>query len=221
MRAEIRRLLRETDEASSFWDNTDLLDLWNQSKDYRELQLMQGHEGYGVVTLIRDIVDGKQAYELPETAERVKRISIETEDGKLQFPINRNERWNQPTWERTVGSSGFFLRHTYRIQGNHLFLDPKPTYDRKGGLIIEVEQLSERTISDTDKLPDSWPTFAETLLILDTAIAAYDMEGADAAGDSILTSYMLRRTEYSSRWEDFIETRSFGLVFATPHKLGP
>ena len=98
MRAEIRRLLRETTASLSYCDDTDLLDYFNQAIDLRTMDMADAHEGWVADVINADIVGSQKEYTLPEGTGRVKRVLLifRNTPNTIEIPLSRNERWSEP-----------------------------------------------------------------------------------------------------------------------------
>jgi hypothetical protein len=216
---EVFRMLRETDD--EFFDRQDLIDLWNQAKDEREMELHGAHEGFGLARISTDLVAGQADYEIPEDMGRLKRV-LRVVQGQ-EIPLGRDELWSGPVAQESTGSGPTYLP-SYRLVGSMIRLSPAPSADEADpALIIEFEASTERMTEDTHKLPMDWPIFSETLLVLDTWEAAYQIERT--MGEAPTEKYDVnpirkRRDTFAAKWADYCETRSFGRSFAERFSLG-
>lgn len=223
-RAELRRLLRETTAANSYWDDTDLLDYYNQAIDLRTIDLAQANEGWVTDPVQTDIIANQAEYLLPEGTGRVKRVLRVFNPGtnnEVKVPLTRFERWSYPTPKYSgIGDS----RHTptYRLVGDLLYLEPPPTTSETNGLLLEIDVAPARISLDTDKLDQRFPDIMETLLIYDAWDLALGVELSMGSDVNQATIDRLSRfhQKYEARFLDYIETRSFGRVFSLPYSLG-
>lgn len=219
IKAEIYRNLREAEAEAPTFEPELLLDLWNESKDLREMEMCDQHEGFFVRRFTTDIVipsaDQPAQYDIPEDAGRVKRVLRIFEDGSERALI-RDEKYSE-TVERSATGSGDGYTPTFRLMGNRIVLEPPPTFAQAAGLAIEMEQATERFADDSSVLDDDWPVYAESLLILDTVIAAFDTEETQEGADpQVISGFRRRRNAYEARWWQFCAERTRGRTFATP-----
>ena len=224
MRAELRRLLRETTAADSFWTDPDLLDLFNSAIDLRNMQLGDAHEGWSTITADIDLVADQGNYAIPEGTDRIKRILIVKTEGSATFevPLTRNERWTEPLYQTsgsTVGRIGQIP--TYRVKGEFITLEPKPTEAVVRGLKIELEAPSARLVNDGDKLALRFPGVIETLLIYDTWDLALGVEDAQGNIDPNVRGRLKAfHRQFEASFFEYTSVRSYGRVFSTPYHLG-
>jgi hypothetical protein len=224
MRSEIRRLLRETTSATSFWDDTDLLDMFNQVADLRANQMMAVDEGWFTDRLEADIVANQKEYTLPEGTDRVKRILLQFTEGGItrETPLIRHERWSESmaTVSGTATTAGGTLP-TYRLVGELIYLEPPPTVARTNGLVIESESLPARLTVDGSKLSLKFPSLCETLLIYDTWDVALGVEDAQGNVDGQVRGRLQRfHQKYEAAFLELITSRSNGRHFSTAFSLG-
>lgn len=215
---EVFRMLRETE--GDFFDRQDLVDLWNQAKDEREMELHGTHEGFGLVRVSTSLVAGEPDYEIPEDMGRLKRV-LRVSQG-MEVPLARDELWSGTVQQESSGSGVTYLP-SYRLKGSSLRLSPAPSADEADGIIIEFEATTERMTEDAHKLPLDWPIFSETLLVLDTWEAAYQIErtmGEAPSEKYDVNPIRKRRDVFAAKWSDYCETRSFGRSFAERFSLG-
>ena len=212
LRTDVRRLLNDEDSSNPHLSDADLLALFNESKDHREMHLFDQHEGWGVFRYSDSIVAGQQEYALPEETARIRTVFIVDSGGAIKRAIQQDRQFSGTYQGDDVqaGTNNF----TYSLKDNHIFLYPCPSAAVTNGLQIELETATDRIANDSDKLPDSWPPFAETLLVLDTAIAALEMQ-ATAEGDlgeSQITFLIRRRGRYEESWDDYTASRTTSYV---------
>jgi len=225
LRTEIRRLVREPDENNSGWTNPEINDVINRMKDLREMQLQGTGEGFSVSINDTDLITDQAEYSLPEESGRVRRVIRFIETLGLFVPLEREEKIEEVTWVNGTFAGLAFTNEnyvpTYRILDNHIILSPPPTFNLTDGLRIEMESATQRLDEDTDTLPGSWPIFAETLLVYDSAVGLYDMEYAQIAPpEGIIHSLVVERDRYERQWWDYIQDRSFGPSYSQPLDLG-
>ncbi len=225
LRAEVKRLLGPVGD-DPFWTRELLADLFNAEKDLREMQLEDVHEGFSVRAFVTDLVvpptGQPAAYLIPLHAGRFKRVLRRFQDGS-EVPLERNEQLQGGS---TLGYLGGDLSYvpSYRLMGAYLVLDPPPGVPESGGLKIEMEECSSRIESDGDYLPAGWPLILETLLVLDTAGAAFDVEAAQdvvsQVRDKVMTPLVGRQRRMEATFLQWIETRSAGVQSVEPFCLG-
>jgi hypothetical protein len=211
LRTDVRRLLND-DGSTQHYSDADLLALFNESKDHREMHLFDQHEGYGVFRYSDDLVAGQQEYALPEETARVRTIFIVESGGARKHVIHQDRQFAGSYLGDDTQAS--YARFSYSIKDNHVFLYPCPSESITGGIQYELETASDRIANDSDKLPDSWPPFGETLLVLDTAIAALETQ-ATAEGDlgeSQITFLIRRRGRYEDLWNDYTASRTTSYI---------
>jgi hypothetical protein len=222
MLAEIRQLLRETTAADSFWTDAELLAYWNQAMDLRVMDLAEAHEGWVTDIVDADTVQGQTEYTLPEGTGRVKRLLWVTGQGNqtVYTPMIRDERWNSSlVQDSTAFGTGSIP--AYRLVGELILLEPAPATSRTNGIRIEVESAPARFTTGTDELAQRFPDIMETLLIYDTWDIALGVEDAQGNIDPSAQGRLKKfHQKYEGRFINFIETRTFGKVFAQPFYLG-
>jgi hypothetical protein len=215
---ELYVLLAE-EQGDSTWTDAQLLILWNEARDEREMQLHLAHEGFGVVRMKRSLVANQAQYDLPADAGRVVRVLRRFSDGS-EKPLVRTELISEGESRDSVGNDRGYMP-TYRFLGVNLVLIPPPSQAETDGIIIEMAQLPDEFSGNDSTLPLDWPIFTERLLTLDVAYFAYEMEAATSAeGDPPINPYARRRARYEEFWMQYIEERSQGRVFAQPFNLG-
>jgi hypothetical protein len=214
--AEIRLMLRESSAATSYWTDAQLLLLFNLHMDRRALQLQNAVEGYFTDSAAQNIVAGTASYALPEGTGRPRRIMIRRTSGgnTVDIPIERNERWTQPSYSSTTGVDYTYCLPTFKFHGANVILSPTPNVSMTNGLVIEFECLPARVTSaggEASKLHLAFPDIAETLLTYDTVVAAFDMESAqNDLAPEYTAGIRLTHSLLSSNWDDYIELRTQG-----------
>jgi hypothetical protein len=211
LRTEIRLLLN--DEGSNpFHSDADLLLLFNQCKDLREMHLFEQHEGWGVYRYTDNIVAGQQEYALPEETARIRTVFVVDSGGDIKKAIHQDRQFTG-TYLGDNTQSGYHT-FTYSLKDNHLFLYPCPSSSVTGGLQLELEAATDRIANDNDKLPDSWPPFVETLLCLDTAVSALEAQatGEGDQGESQINWLIRRRGRYEDQWDSFTAARTTSYI---------
>lgn len=184
------------------------------------MHLFEQHEGYGVFRYSDSIVAGQQEYALPEETGRVRTVFIVQSGGALKRAIHQDRQFSGTYQGDDTQTSS--LNFTYSLKDNHIFLYPCPSESVTNGLQFELETPTDRIENDSDKLPDSWPPFAETLLVLDTAIAALEMQ-ASAEGDlgeSQLNPLRIRRGRYEEQFDSYTASRTTSYVTSPGYNWG-
>lgn len=220
LEAEIFRRLRET-KGSSYWSdgtNDQILDFANQAKDMREMEMHNAYEGYGLVSYTADLVQDQALYAMPSGGSRVWRIFRVFSDGS-EKPLVRYERITHGLDASFVHTGDQYFP-TYRMVGNQIKLEPSPGEAIAAGLRIEVEEASARFSGPDSLLPADWPILSETLIVLDTVLLALSHEDSEDPGAIDVTRSLREREGYASRWNQYIETRTRGLVTGERFSLG-
>lgn len=216
LREEIRRLINETSATNPGLDNALILDVFNRKKDYREMQLQDTGEGFSVTWHDADIVAGQTEYSLPAQVGRLRKISRYIASETLYVPLEREEKNTEPTYVGGSFGDESYLPN-YRLVDNHIILSPPPTEDITNGLRIEMEAATDRIVNDDDCLPDSWPLFAETLLVYDTVMELYNAEFSQGIPpEGILTTLANDLARYEGMWLQYVDKRSFGPTYTEP-----
>jgi hypothetical protein len=125
IRTDVRRLLNDEDSSSPHWSDADLLALFNECKDHREMHLFEQHEGYGVYRYSDSIVAGQQEYALPEETGRVRTVFIVQSGGAMKRAIHQDRQYAGTYQGDDTQTSS--LNFTYSLKDNHLFLYPCPS----------------------------------------------------------------------------------------------
>lgn len=212
-RDHIRRRLNDEDATTPHWSDADLLSFYNDCKDELELHFDFLNEGWNVFRYNDNLVAGQQEYALPEETGRLLRI-FRVESGGERKQVVHQDRQFDGTYSGDDTQSGT-VHFTYSLKDNHVFLYPCPSESITAGLQYELEIATDRIVNDSDKLPDSWHPFAETLLNIDTAIAALETEATSDGedGDSSQIRLLRRRRErLAGRLEDVVFNRTNSYV---------
>jgi hypothetical protein len=224
IRADIRAMLREPTEATSYWTNAQLLLLFNLQMDLRALQLQNEIEGFFTTSAAQNIVAGTSSYALPEGTGRPRRILLRRTSGgnTVDIPLARDEKWDRTGYNPSTGVDFTYQLPTYRLQGANVILTPGPTIALANGLVIEYECLPDRIAADGDKLALAFPDVAETLLTYDTVVAAFDMEASQSDLEPEYTAGIrLTHSMLAAQWDAYIALRSqTSPVRGTPLNLG-
>lgn len=219
LKAEIYLLLRQQ-EATSRFSAELLLACWNENKDLREMELGDQEEGVFVRRFYTDIVvppvNEPALYKFPPQISRLRRVLRIFEDGD-EKPLDRFERIGEGVARNYSGSRDLYLP-TFRLMDDSIVLEPPPDFTQTDGLAFEAEVPPDLFADNMSMLSDSWPIYAETLLVLDTAISALDTE-ENQAGNSqeIISGIWRRRERYEKRWELYTAARVKSRTFAAPN----
>lgn len=213
LRTDIRRWLNDEDVSTPHWSDADLLAFFNECKDEREMHLFTQAEGYGVFRYSDSIVAGQQEYALPEEAAAIRTVFIKTSGGEYKKAIHQDRQF-AGSYQGDTTQSGTAYGYTYQLLDNHLFLYPCPSESVTDGIQYHLEATSERIANDSDKVPDSWPPFIETLLIYDTAISALDQQstGEGDLGESQRNFLSRKRERYEDLWDNYTASRTTSYV---------
>lgn len=213
LRDDIRRWLND-DSTPTQWSDADLLAFFNESKDHREMELYEQHEGYGVFRYNDSLVAGQQEYALPEETGRIRTLWIVDSGGSQKRAVQQDRQFTGTYLgdDNQAGTS----HYSYSLKDNHVFLYPCPSQSVTNGLQFEIEVATERIVNDNDKLPDSWPPFIETLLVYDTAIAALDQQSTSEGdqGESQRLFLSRRRERYEDMWFEYTASRTTSVVMS-------
>lgn len=207
----IRRYLKEPTAAKSHWTDPLLQDLFNAQYLRRCAQLQMTFEGWFVNVANRDITADQARYSWPVGFQRETKLEIVRSDGST-IPIQRYERHGEGN-PATGGVADTYFP-TWRTMGNGYILEPTPQATTTGGLRIEFEGLPAKVSADDDSIHPSFPDQLDDILVLDTAIAALDVEGMQESGRAV--SLLRLRQEWDLDWERFIERRTINRPQVVP-----
>ncbi len=213
-RTAIRNYLKESNAATSYWNNVFLDQMFNAQYRKRAAQLIMAFEGWFVSVVTRDITADQARYAFPDGMQRVQKMELVREDGRT-VPILRYERHREynPASSNS-GTSGESYLPTWRLQGNGFVLEPTPGQTVTDGLQLEYAGIPVALSTEDDYLHPSWPELFEELLILDTVVAAFDAEGNQESG--LLRSIIRQRMEWEEQFERFIEQRAIATQEVEP-----
>lgn len=220
---DIRPILRETTAATSYWGDPELLLYANLSIDRRAIEMMDKGEGFFVDRHRADLVANQAEYLLPEGYDRIKRVLIQRTEGNsvLEYPLVRDEKLGTAVHHSSSGINSEGYCPTYRLQGDLIYLEPRPTFSRTNGLVFEMQNAPTRLTGDASELDADFPALMETMLVLDVvelAWAVEDSQGNVAPEARGRMAYVHRA--YEKHWERLIRARSHGRVFAQRLALG-
>ncbi|MFQ5753144.1 MAG: hypothetical protein ACE5HI_14220 [bacterium] len=201
--AATRNYLNEQDPNQSFWKQEFLKQLFNAAYRRRSAQMMQAFEGWFINVAVRDLTADQAIYSWPSNFQRCTKLELVRSDGRT-VPIEALERHFHSNARPTPATDQYFP--TYRPLGNGFVLEPAPQTDFAGGLKIEYEGLPAQLSAESDRLHPSWPIIYEELLVLDTAVAAFDAEQMLEAGGQP-RSLLRLRNEFEIDFLAFIDRR--------------
>lgn len=226
LRAQIRRILLETDSSNSFWSDTLLLDLVNHAIEQRSLELGESHEGWIRQAYLADTVADQREYALPEGIERVRAVFqvFSSSGGTEEIQLNRNDRIGEDYYEPASSTSvRGGRRPEYRLLDNLLLIEPPDPETRTNGLRLEVDALPPLITGDSDEISLLFPLSTETLLVYDVVMMAIGVEDSQGnqddsrQGHSQLKAFH-RRLEAS--WRAVIAVRNQSRVYGPAFNLG-
>ena len=225
LRAAIRRLLRETAAANSFWTDATLLDLFNDALDKRFIEMVEEDEGWSVDEYTTSLVANQREYVLPEGGDRIRRVwLIRTEGGRTtEIEVGRDERPFDGV-VHGVGNSaiaGNWYRPTYRLLGDLLVLEPRPDTALTDGLRVEFEAPHVKLTGDSSKIPTRYPIVLETLLKYDTAVKAFALENNQDKPDvDYVAGLREDRDAFERAFREYIKRRQSSIMYSRPLQLG-
>lgn len=203
LRERTRNYLTETIPESSFWSVTFLDQLINGAYMRRCSQLIMAFEGWFTNVAVRDLVANKDRYAFPDGFQRLSKIELVRSDGRT-VPIQRNERHAQVNHSET-GAIDDQYTPFYRPVGNGFVLEPMPLSTVTQGVRIHYEGKPETLSDAADQLHPSFPDLFDELLVLDSAVMAFDAEGAQESGQ--VQTILRLREEYEFDFRRFIDQR--------------
>lgn len=224
LETEVRRMLRETVVAESFWTAADILDAMNRCIDFRMLEMAEEGENWFVSQYVTNIVANQREYELPSNGGRPRRIALRYTSGSqvAELDLWRNERIGED-YHSASGSIGTWLggRPTARLLENLLLLEPPPTQAVTQGLLIEIEVAPPRLALTTDTIPDPFPDLFETLLIFDTWDELIGVEDAQGNTNPEQMGRLQKKHRKVERaWQNYISVRMDSRVLGKAFSLG-
>lgn len=226
LKAVIRRKLRETIAAKSYWSDTELLDYWNEAMDLRIMGLDLQHEGWCTQILKADLVANQREYSWPEGAGKLRKVFLIKTTGAVveRFRLDRDEKIDDgyilSNTTATVGVTGWLP--TYRMVGELILLEPAPTVSVTQGLELEGDFSAIFFDEDTDKLDLEFPVQLENLLIYDTCEQALAVEAAQGnlPNPESLTRMQRWHQRYEKIFDDWTATRTQGPTYGARHYWG-
>jgi len=160
-------------------------------------------EGWFVNIAQRNIVAQQAQYAFPSGFLRLQKLELVRTDGRT-IPLTRFERHD--SINPTEGESGDQYSPNYRLIGNGFTLEPKPIESVTNGLQLEYAGVPVELSADGDSFHPSFPEIFEELIVLDTAVSAFDAEYAQESG--AMRSLLRLRAEWEMDWDRFIDQRA-------------
>lgn len=198
---QVRRYLRETNPATSYWSDDFLAQLFNAAYRKRCADLALAHEGYFTIVTQTPLVADQAFYNWPADFERLIKLEIVRSDGRT-IPLRRFERHAEINTPPEPGGDTYYP--TFRPRGNGFVLEPAP---KTGESTLQMEYIRTppKLVNDTDTVLDDFPGTYEELLVLDTALMALDAEGSLETG--AVRALLRQRAEWEMNWDRYIESR--------------
>jgi len=207
----VRRYVGEETAAKSFWSDDLIKQVFNSQYRKRCGQLVMSYEGYFTIVATRDTVTEQERYAWPNGFERLQKIEIVRSDGRT-VPL---ERWERHYNVKSAPAlSGDAYTPAYRPIGSGFVLEPAPIEGVAGQLRIEFIGTPEELTEDDDSLHSDFPSMYDELIVLDTAIALFDVEQAQEEGR--MRSLLRQRQEWEMQFERFIDNRMISSSSITP-----
>ena len=219
LRAEIRRMVKESRPNDQGFSDDIILDAFNRCKDLREMDLTDTGQGHNIEVYYADLVAGQEDYSIPTQGARTRRLLRYVAAQNTFYPVEMEGLQIYPTYMGGIFSDENYFP-TYRILGASYILTPPPSVDIPAGLRIELESPSSRITAVNQALPQNWDFYGESMLIYDTVIELYDIEGAQGMPtEGMLSSLVIKRNEYLQAWKNHIPQRSFGPRYTQPMNI--
>jgi len=198
----VRRYLKEENAAKSHWKDDFLKHLFNTQYRRRCAQLHMAYEGFFTEVAIRDLIANSERYAWPAGFERLTKMELVRSDGRT-VPIERFERHIDV--KQIPQTGGDTYRPHFRPIGSGFVLEPAPNEAVVGGLRIEFLTTPTELTNDSDLIHSDFPSMLDEILVLDTAVAAFDQEGQQETGQ--LRTLLRLRQEWELDWERYIDNR--------------
>lgn len=207
----VRRYLKETDATKSHWSDDFLKHLFNAQYRRRSAQLHMAHEGFFTIVATRDLVAEQARYAWPAGFSRLLKMELVRDDGRT-VPIERFERHRDVNF--SPSTSGDTYKPTFRPIGSGFVLEPAPVEGDEDALRIEYVGIPEELTANGDSLHSDFPKILDELLVLDTAVAAFDQEGMQETGQ--FRTLLRLRQEWELDWERYVDGRMVMSQQVTP-----
>lgn len=218
---EIRRFIKEPDENDTGFDTQEIIDHLNRAVRFREMQLYNTGENYGLALHDINLVADQPYYEVPTQGARIRRVLRYISADDRYVPLEREELHIQESFGSTTSSSADEYVPTYRVLSNSIALSPPPPSNITNGLRIELEETGDRLLNNNDTLPDEFPFYVEDLLVYDTVVALYAAEGtlSNESQDSDFASLERLAAKYEIEWQRYIMNRVNSPTFVSGWSL--
>jgi hypothetical protein len=200
----IRRYLRETNKATSFWSESFLQQMFNKSYLRRCGQLIMAYEGWFTVIATRDLTANKDRYGFPTGLQRLLKLELVRSGGRTQ-PLERWERHDESNSSSNSAGAGDQYFPRFRPLGNGFVLEPGPNETVSDGIRMEYTGLPQELTGSGDAMHPSFPEIYDELVVLDTVVTALYAEGLHEMGPSRAINKM--REEWEWDWDRFIDNR--------------
>ena len=102
----------------------------------------------------------------------------------------------------------------YRAIGSGFVLEPAPSVGVAGQIRMEYIGTPTELTESNDMLNSDFPTIYDELIVLDTAVALFDVEQAQEEGR--MRSLLRQRAEWEMQFERFIDNRMISSNKVTP-----
>src|SRR5574337_1189257 len=173
--SRVRIYLKEPSESNSYWKNTAIKQFFNACYRRRCAQIQMAYEGQFVLHTSMDLVSGQDIYTWPTDFQRLNKMELVRTDGTT-YPIHRQER-HYAANPGVPNSDQNTYFPTYRPVDQGFKLEPFPSFNATAGLRLEYLGLPPR-LEDTSYLSPDFPAQFDELLVLDTAMAAFQQESS-------------------------------------------
>lgn len=210
----IRTYLREPDATKSWWSDANLIAFFNSNYWRRCAQIEMAHAGAFQISTSVNLVANTATYNWPSGFQKLIKVEILRSNGDT-IPIMRQERHYGINPGNPSADQNTYNPNYRPVQGG-ITLEPVPVVSVTNGLIIHYLGLPTRLSSGSDTLHSDFPYIFDELLVLDTAITAYQQEGNLEDLQGLRRSLELMRAEFEVDWERYIENRIIAPSFVEP-----
>ncbi len=199
----VRRWIREETAAKSRFSTEFLQQIINTHDQLRAADLHQAYEGFFTFQGTRDLIADQTRYAWPSGFTKLLRMELVRSDGR-RVPIQRHERHFGIFFpEGATGQDEYSPE--YRPVGNGFLLEPPPQNTVVNGLFLEWNGVPTELSAAGDAIADDFPGMFVELVVLDSAVAAFDAEGVQETGQ--LTTLLRLRQQWEEKWDRYIDTR--------------
>lgn len=210
-KVRIRRYLQEETASKSHWDDDVVEQLFNAHYRLRCTQLQKAYEGWFINVAQRDLEADVARYSFPDDFQRLSKLELVRTDGRTR-PIQRFERHAEVNPPAQSGGDDY--NPTYRLLSNGFVLEPTTTSDVANGIRIEYEANPTALTAGGDSIHPSFPNQLDEILVIDTAVACFDVEGQQESGQ--MRTLLRLRAEWDIEWQSFIDRRAIDRPGVTP-----